>query len=54
MWANLLFILTVLVALLISVHASDSQDPDTVVKQLCEVKWGDAHSQWGRLACFMI
>ncbi len=47
-----LFILTVLVALLISVHASDSQGPDTVVKQLCEVKWGEAHSQWGMVSLF--
>ena len=43
MWKKLLFILTVLVALPITVHASDGQDPDTVVKQLCEAKWGDAY-----------
>jgi len=43
MWKKLLFLLTVLVALPITVHASDRQDPDAVVKQLCEAKWGDAY-----------
>ncbi|MBA3964411.1 MAG: hypothetical protein H0X47_01295 [Nitrospirales bacterium] len=43
MWKNLLIILTVLVALPITVHASDGQDPDIVIKQLCEAKWGDAY-----------
>jgi len=43
MWKKLLVVLAVLIALPFTVHASDGEDPDTVIKQLCEAKWGDAH-----------